>query len=139
MSQTNQHTTLKPITVVAKTDCYELLFNAETNRIYFTILGFWKNGDVVPDLLSDLNKALAITQKGFTLLADLSAMVTHPQQLNSLHIQLQKNISDAGLSCGAYVEPTDKIANFQIEQTIKTSQINLKRFGSLHEAEEWLN
>ena len=125
--------------VISKTNCYELLYHAEANRVYFCIKGFWKNKTVVPDLLKDVQKALAHTQQGFTLLADFSAMVTHPQQLNALHVQLQKRFAEAGLSYGAYVEPLDKIANFQIEQTMQESGVELKRFGTAEEAEVWLN
>lgn len=125
--------------VVAKTDCYELHYYEETNRIYFAIKSYWKNADVVPDLLKDLHKTVAIAQEGFALLADFSAMVTHPQQLNSLHIEAHKILMEAGFANGAYVEPTDKIAKFQIEQIVRESQINLHRFGTLQQAEEWLD
>lgn len=138
MSDTESYTNLKPITTVAKTDCYELLYQQQTNRIYFTIIGFWKNAAVVPDVVKDLSKALTLVQKGFSLLADMSAMVTHPQELNTLHIQLQIDILSAGLAYGAYVAPIDKIANFQVEQTMHDSQIDLKRFCTCQEAEDWL-
>ena len=139
MSNIQEHASLKPTIAVAKTDCYELLYHEEFNRIYFAIKGFWKNADVVPDIAKDLNKALELTTPGFSILADMSGMVTHPQDLNALHIQLQKSLLSAGLVYGAYVESTDKIANFQVEQTIQISQINLKPFKSRQEAEEWLS
>lgn len=138
MLNTHQDISLAPKTVVIKTDCYEIAYQEELNRLYFTVFGFWKNAEVVPDLLPDLQKAIKLVTRPFTLLADLSGMVTHPQQLNALHIEMQKALASAGLSHGAYVEPTDKIANFQIEQTIHTSQVNLSRFATIQEAEEWL-
>lgn len=139
MLNTQENTSLQLRTVVFKTDCYELHYQEKANRIIFTVLGFWKNEDVVSDLLHNLNETMALAQDGFTLIADLSAMVTHPQLLNALHIQLQKNLLNAGLAHGAYIEPNDKIATFQVEQTMQASQINLKRFTCLEEAEKWLN
>ncbi|MBC5994156.1 hypothetical protein [Pontibacter cellulosilyticus] len=138
MSNIQEHANLKSPIAVAKTDCYELLYREDFNRIYFKIIGFWKNAGVVPDITKDLDKALELTAAGFSLLADMSGMVTHPQELNELHTQLQKRLLTAGLAYGAYIESTDKIANFQLEQTIQTSQINLKPFKSHLEAEEWL-
>lgn len=138
MLNTNEDISLTPLAVVSKTDCYKIAYQADENRLYFTVFGFWKSTEVVPDLLTDIQKAIKLVKRPFTLLADLSGMVTHPQQLNTLHIEMQKALASAGLSHGAYVEPTDKIANFQIEQTILSSKVNMSRFSTFQKAEEWL-
>ncbi|MEJ8802570.1 hypothetical protein [Pontibacter sp. H249] len=139
MSDTQENITSPAKVVVSKNDCYELLYEADANRVHFTILGFWKNEHIVPELLNDLTDTLALSQSGYTLLADFSSMVTHPQQLNALHVKLQHKFIEANLSYGAYVEPLDKIANFQLDQTMEESQLKLKRFSALEDAEAWLN
>ncbi|HEY4651188.1 MAG TPA: hypothetical protein VIG72_07225, partial [Pontibacter sp.] len=95
---------------VARNTCYDLIVDKAKNRIYFTIHGFWKNRESVPALLDDWKKSIALTQTGFTVLADMRTMITHPQDMNALHIAAQQLVIDAGVSQVANVLPTDKIA-----------------------------
>ncbi|WP_299818442.1 hypothetical protein [uncultured Pontibacter sp.] len=138
MSEKLKNTDFDSKAVVAKTDCYEILYQKNKNRIYFTINGFWKSAEVVPDLLKDILHSTTLVRKGFTLLVNFGNMITHPQQLNTLHIEVQKLFVEAGLAYGVYIEPIDKIANFQVEQTVLASLIKLERFSTLPEAEERL-
>lgn len=126
-------------TLVAHTPYYELMYNYSKNRIYLVIKGFWKNKEVVPLFLEDLQKALTLTTPGFTLLTDLSTMLTHPPRLSMLHIQAQNLVQAAGLGKAVRVIPSDRIATLQVEDISTKSLMPSKNFTSLQEAERWLN
>lgn len=125
--------------LVAQNQCYELLYDAALNRIYFTIKGFWKSVKVAAEYLSDLKKALELAKPGFTLLLDLRTMITHPPQVLALHVEAQKLIVGAGLKTAASVNPTDRIATLQIEDMAAQSQMPLRHFSSMAKAEIWIN
>lgn len=140
MYSTDKHITEnKSTTLIVSNECYELLYSNVNNRIYLTIKGFWKSRSKVPDFIPDLKKALKLAQTDFTLMADLRTMITHPQSVMSLHVEGYVLLKNAGMKKGANVEPDDRIATLQIEDTISQSDIPLKRFTSYTEAEEWLN
>lgn len=124
---------------VARNSCYELVVDKSKNRIYFNILGFWKNKSAVPTLIEDWKKTLALMKSGFTILTDMRTMITHPQDLNELHVTVQKLIMDAGVKQVANVLPADKIANLQAIAIAATSTCPSQNFSSCEEAETWLN
>lgn len=125
-------------TLVAKNQCYELLYMPAKNRLYLSIFGFWKSRSAVSQYLSDLKEALTLVKPGFTLLLDLRTMITHPQSVMSLHIEALALLQEAGLKKGACVNPSDRIATLQVDDTIMQSHLASQRFTSYPEAEAWL-
>ncbi|WP_125185102.1 hypothetical protein [Botryobacter ruber] len=124
---------------VADNTCYGLLYDLSKNRIYFTIRGFWKNKEAVPNFLSDWKRILLLTMPGFTVLADFSSMLTQPQELNTLHQEARRMMLEAGVLLLAQIGPTDKIATLQADEMYYKSAIPLKKFASAQAAEEGLN
>jgi hypothetical protein len=124
---------------VAKNVCYELSYNETKNRIYFKICGFWKNKECVSEFLNDWDRALELTQPGFTVLTDMRTMITHPQSLKSLHVEAQHKVKAAGVLHVAHIMSEDKIANLQIEAIADTTHLPSRNFDSLQEAEQWLD
>ncbi|MEJ8757564.1 hypothetical protein WG947_11175 [Pontibacter sp. H259] len=124
---------------IASNTCYELMVDRAKNRIYFSILGYWKNKDVVPAFLEDWKKAVALTQPGFTVLTDMRLMITHPQELHELHLAAQKFVMEAGVKHVANVLPVDKIANLQANSISSTIKFPSQNFNTCEEAETWLN
>ncbi|QCR24008.1 hypothetical protein [Pontibacter sp. SGAir0037] len=140
MDNIDQNTTSEKSTVkVAGNSCYELRYDGITNRIYLKIIGFWKNLEAVPEYLEDLGKALALVKPNFTVLTDLQKMITHPQELNSLHEKAHRLVSEAGALHVAHVVPEDKIANLQTNSILDASGLKVKNFTSTQEADKWLN
>ncbi|OKL40802.1 hypothetical protein A3841_13210 [Pontibacter flavimaris] len=126
--------------LVAQNKCYELLYMPHRNRVYLHIFGFWKNRSQVPEYFPDLQKALALVQPGgFSLLLDLRTMITHPQAVMSKHIEVLGLLKEAGLRRAACVDPADRIASLQVNDTIDQSHLVTRRFTSYSEAEAWLN
>lgn len=124
---------------IASNACYDLKVDKARNRIYFTIHGYWKNKESVHDFIDDWKKTVALTQAGFTVLTDMRSMITHPQELNELHLSAQKLVMQAGVQQVANVLPTDKIANLQAISFTANSALPFRNFNTCEEAELWLN
>ena len=124
---------------VAQNSYYDLKIDKAKNRIYFTIHGFWKNKEAVPSLIIDWEKCVNLTKSGFTILTDMTSMITHPQDLNELHLAAQKIVIDAGVKQVANVLPSDKIANLQANSFTDNSALPFRNFANCQEAEDWLN
>lgn len=127
------------LTHIARNKCYEISYDGTKNRIYFSILGFWKSKASIPDFLNDWEKALQLVTPGFTVLIDMRTMITHPQQLNGLHEQSMKMIRDAGVSQIANVMPTDRIASLQINEITDRVELPVHVFETCKAADEWLD
>ncbi len=128
------------MTEVAKTDFYELAIDNSKNRIKWTIKGFWKNVDVVPNFDADWKKTTAKTQKGFTILADLTTMKPFPPDVAKLNEVKQQELMQLGCKKVAQVNynPT---AVMQINRVAKESGMNsiLQAFENFKDAENWLD
>lgn len=124
--------------VVAMNAHYAISYDKHKNRVYLTINGFWKNTETVPHYLTDLRKAVRLTQPGFSLLTDLQTMLTHPQRLSPMHIEAQTIIQDAGLAKAARVLPKDRIATLQAMELAGKSPLASENFTSIGEAERYL-
>ncbi|MHC2991522.1 hypothetical protein OB13_07980 [Pontibacter sp. HJ8] len=125
--------------LIAKNDCYELFYSTGKNRIYLIILGFWKNRESVPGFLNDWDRALLHVQPSFTVLVDMRTMITHPQNMKSLHAEAQLKVKAAGVLQVANVMPSDKIASLQVGTIAEITQLPTSNFNTLQEAELWLD
>jgi len=140
MYSTDQHISPKGHKVqVASNTCYDILYDESKNRVYFNIHGYWKNVDCVPDLISDWSKTLSLVKSHFTLLTNMRSMITHPQELSTIHEQVHKLILDAGVIKTAHVMPVDKIAYLQVLAIQEKTNLPAQAFTSEEEASEWLN
>lgn len=124
---------------VADNVCYTILYSSAANRIYLTLKGFWKNTECVPLYLQDLQKTLALTTDGFTILTDLQNMVTHPQEMKTIHEEAHLMVMEAGVSQVAHVVSEDKIANLQTNAIIQNSGLPVTNFTSIADADAWLD
>lgn len=140
MENISQHTNPKEYKVqIAKNSCYDIFFDGLKNRIYFTIHGFWKNRDGVSEFLNDWKKALSMAESEFTILTDMRTMITHPQELTSLHHDAHNLVLDAGVKNVAHVMPQDKIAYLQVQSIHEKTYLPTKSFHSFEEADQWLD
>lgn len=124
---------------IARNKCYEISYSEAKNRLYFIVLGFWKNKESVPELLNDWEKALLLVTAGFTVLIDMRTMITHPQELNGLHEKFMQMVQDAHVSRVVNVMPTDKIASLQVGEIALRSNLEIQTFDTFEAAEKWLD
>lgn len=140
MEHISQHTNPKEYKVqIAKNSCYDMHFDGVKNRIYFTINGFWKSRDGLSEFLSDWKKAISLIHPGFTILTDMRTMITHPQDLSSLHQEAQSMVLEAGVKNVAHVMPHDKIAYLQVQSIYEKNSFPNKNFLTIEEADQWLD
>jgi hypothetical protein len=124
---------------IARNKCYEISYSEVKDRLYFNVLGFWKNKESVPELLHDWEKALRLTRPGFTLLIDMRTMITHPQELNGLHEKFMQMVRNAGVSHVVNVMPNDRIASLQVAAIATRTDLSAQHFDTCEAAERWLN
>ena len=124
---------------IARNHCYELCFHPAKNRVYLTITGFWNDPSVVPFYRTDWQKALTRVQPGFTVLADATRMKTHPASVQALHESIQRLLQGKGLRLSAKVEAHDEVADLQCDAMLRNTGLEVTKFTSRAEAEQWLD
>lgn len=124
---------------IARNKCYVISYSEAKNRIYFSILGFWKNHKSVPEFLNDWDKALQMASPEFTMLVDMRTMITHPQHLYGLHEEALQKVRTARVIRVANVMPHDKIASLQAAEIIKSVELPTENFETCQAAERWLD
>ncbi len=128
----------KPDSQIASNNCYELRYDGTKNRVYLTIKGFWKSEQSVPNFLNDMRQVLSLVKQGFTVLTDMTTMITHPQELNTVHEQAHAMVMKAGVLQVAHVLPKDRIAKLQTTSIQNLTGLPVGDFASLEEADKWL-
>jgi hypothetical protein len=128
------------MTEIATTPFYSIKADTGKNRIYYTIIGTWKNPSDVPNYLEDIKKAARQVKSGFTILTDLTSAKTAMPEIKKLHEQAQSILISAGLSKVAEVFPEkDYILKMQVNKISETTKMNKQAFDSRKEAEQWLD
>lgn len=116
-----------------------MLYDEVKNRVYFTVHGFWKNIECIPDFIPDWKKILTLVKPGFTILTNLSTMITHPKEVSKVHEDAHKLLSEAGVKKVARIMPADKIAYLQVLSMHENVYLPSKSFNSEGEADQWLD
>ena len=124
---------------VAENEYYLLAVDQFRNRIYFTIIGYWRSRTVVPKYLEDMKRATREVSKGFTILTDLTKMKAPPTEVSSLHTEAQKILVAAGLSRTAEVIGRDAITKLSVDRISRESGMLKGTFSDWKEAEDWLD
>lgn len=127
------------MTEIAKTAQYEIAVDEIKNRVYLKIYGFWKNPQAVAGYISDWQKTMKLVKPNFTLLTDLTTMVTHPPEVTEVHKHAQEIITAGGLKFTAEVKPKDIVTAMQLTRVAKKSQMPMKQFDTFEKAEAFLN
>jgi hypothetical protein len=117
---------------------YELAADSQKNRLYYTIKGFWPNAAAVPNNYDDFIRTLMRLTSGFDCVADVHDMKTPPEDVAQLHMSTQKLCVEKGISRTAEVFDQAMI-NLVMERYSRESKLNIKAFGSVLEAEVWLD
>ena len=124
---------------IAENEYYSITVDEKKNRIYLTILGFWRDPDVVPNYVSDITKAGQSVSKDFTILTDITQMKPPPKNVGEIHMKAQKVLVDAGLDKTAELLPAHAIAQMAVDRYSRESGMKKGSFSSREEAEKWLD
>ena len=123
---------------IEKNEYYHINVDKSKNRIYLKVIGFWESPNVVPNYITDLEKASKALSRGFTIIADLRDMKTPPQELRSVHEKAQEVLVQAGLDRTAEILSSALLAS-ATEMYAEKSWMKKREFSSIKEAEEWLD
>lgn len=119
--------------LIAKNDHFEISVDAEINRMYLKIIGFWKIQTIEGDYVASVTTALSHLKKDYTLLTDLREMKTHPAEVKELHIAAQEILVDKGLLYTAEI-CSSSFVEFQTDTLSKESNMPSKQFQDEKEA-----
>lgn len=123
---------------IAQKPQYKLSVSKAKNRVYLTIIGFWRKPAEVPEYVHDWRKAIAELSPGFTLLTDARQMKIHPNSVIGLHEEAQSLIIKAGVRKVAEVQ-ANKVAEMQLDGVSKETKMPKRNFNDPAKAEQWLD
>ncbi len=124
---------------IAQNEYYMIAVDPAKNRIYLTLISYWRSRADVPTYIEDLKKATQYVSKGFTILTDLSLMRAPHPDVVQLHTEAQRIVVSAGLTKTAEVIGPDANTNIAIERFSRDSGMHKRTFDLWREADEWLD
>jgi hypothetical protein len=124
-----------------ESEVYNLEYDAEKNRIYVTLFGFWESPEQLASAEAAWGKMLAATEPGFTVLVDVRKMVTPTPEVLEHFKKTQERVKRAGISRRAEVMSESVIAKMATQKVSERSGIDVlsKQFTDPAEAEAWLD
>jgi len=123
---------------IVKNKFYEIAINKVKSRVYIQIIGFWRSPQEAGNYLKDLDRALQGFSGKFTLLVDLTQMISHPLEVQPIHLQAQQLLLSRGLLQTAEVYKSSFV-QFQTTKISKQSKMPLQQFTSIEGAEAYLD
>lgn len=124
---------------IAQNDYYIITVDRSKNRAYFTLMGYWKSRQDVPEYLDDWRKAGQKLSRGFTVLSDLTRMKVPPPDVAQLHTEAQRIVVSAGSTKTAELVGHDVITRMAIDRFSQDSGMRKRAFESWGEANDWLD
>lgn len=124
--------------MIASNSYYDISVDVSRNRIYLVIKGYWQARELVPNYLADLENAATMLKPGFTVLANLTRMVTPAHEVSSLHLEAQKILVKSGLARSAEIL-NDILLTNEANGYSAASQTTRRIFYDTGFAEVWLD
>lgn len=126
---------------IVKNKYYEVSVDQGKNRVFFSLIGFWENANVVPDLYDDCMKAVDKVKPGYTILANLKDFKTPPPEVIKLTAKVQESLVKRGASKSAEVLDS-MLVKYNMDKSSEASgltTIQLKQFDNVAAAVAWLD
>jgi predicted DNA-binding protein (UPF0278 family) len=126
--------------IIAKNDYYTFEVDTDINRLFLTLVGFWENAGVAPDIFTDIENALDKLTPGFTNLVDMTRFKIPPNDVKELFEKVQHRIISRGIAKNAEVI-SSAFVEVNLEEVASQSELSkvLRQFKGMAEALEWLN
>ena len=96
---------------IASNSYYDIVVNPAKNRIQLTIKGFWQTKDLVPHYINDINEAISQLKPGFSVLVNLTRMVSPTHEVCALHCEAQKLLIKSGSARSAEIVKDSLLMN----------------------------
>jgi hypothetical protein len=125
---------------IAKNEYYEIRYDVLTNRIYWTMKGFWSSMAVTPKYDADWDTVTKMTTPGFTICADLSKLKAMPKDVQKAQETRQAKVMQAGCKrVGVIIE--DVAAKFALNEGLEKNGMNkvVKYCSDINEAMKFIS
>ena len=126
-------------TQITQTPYYTIAVDPTKNRLYIRIISQWKRVADVATYLADIQWAIRQVHSGFTVLTDLTQMLSPSPEINAAHAQAQMECMKAGCRMTAEVHSEDFMKHWIADKFSKQSKMEKKVFINPAEAEAWLD
>jgi hypothetical protein len=115
---------------------YEISVNAEKNRIYQKVKGFWKSAE---NYLEDLTKSTHRVRRGFTVITDITEAKTPSPEVVEVFKKAGGMLVSKGMYKLAEIIPKSATTQMAVKRASESSKVNKMAFTDLFEAEKWLD
>ena len=123
-----------------KTAYYEIDYDKPKNRVLWTMIGFWKSMDIVPDYFKDWASTLSGIPTGFSILCDLTEMKPWPEDVFRANMEQQAKCMKRG--CGAVaICVSNTVTKLQLQRVVRESGMEsvVQIFETVNAGKTWLN
>jgi hypothetical protein len=121
---------------LSKTATYELKADYAKNRLYISIIGFWREKG---NYLADLESACKTVKEGFTIQVDLVEMKAPTREVGVVHEEAHVILMKYGLAHTAEVQSGNAITKMALRKYSDNSGMDKQVFLSHEEAAKWLD
>lgn len=126
---------------IAKNEYYEFYVDAQKNRIYLTMKGYWPSAEAIADYITDLKRCINRIKTGYTSLVDMTqGKIPHKDAFEVLMKGRELTLR-AGLGKQAQIvtEPLEKLASDRIDNETGLEREKVRKFNTIKDAEAWLD
>lgn len=124
---------------IAKNKFYEIHYDELKNRIYYKVVGFWENTEVVPSYKEDIQSVRNYVRPNYTMLVDTRKLEVHPTDVENLRVWAQNEAVKMGMYRAAQIVTEDFISGLQFDNMIEKAKFLAGKFTTFEEAEQWLD
>ncbi len=126
---------------IANNEYYELFYDEGKNWIFWTMKGFWKSMDVVPDFDRDWDSAIRHAKTPFKIFADLSKLKSLPDDVKAAQDMRQQKLMQQScekVSCLMESAITKLSLNKVLKKSGMDKMVQYFTSAEVYEAKKWL-
>ncbi len=125
--------------LIADEKCYRISVDVSKNRMYLVIVEKWVDEIDLEDFQANWIKGVEQLTPNFTIHFDVRKMAVVSNELGQVFAAMQRYSVEKGLLHAAEVAATNDIANLQVQQMSKRSELPFSRFKTPEQAEKFLD
>ena len=125
--------------IVADEKCYRISVDVSKNRMYLVIIEKWIKEVDLEDFQKNWIKGVEQLIPDFTIHSDVRKMAVVSNELAQVFANMQLYSVEKGLLHAAEIAAINDIANLQVQQMSKRSDLPFSRFKTPEQAENFLD
>lgn len=125
---------------IVETDLYVIWVDALKNRLYQEVRGKWIAPVANYHYEQDVEKALSLLKKNFTILNDaLKAEGVMSAEWAAIAAKIRQRLVNHGMKASAELLPENVLTKMQVKRVSKETHFETRFFRDRKEAETWLD